>query len=75
MLLRQCIFSDVYIEANVIQNTSIPGIICAVVLLIVLLLLIFLRKRILIAIALIKESSRYGVIYCIVLFFEILKYP
>ena len=36
------------------------GIICAVVLLIVLLLLIFLRKRILIAIALIKESSRYS---------------
>ena len=36
------------------------GIVCAVVLLIVLLLLIFLRKRILIAIALIKESSRYS---------------
>lgn len=39
---------------------SLPVIILCVVEVIIILLLIFLRKRILIAIALIKEASRYG---------------
>uniref|UniRef100_A0AAY4DPZ9 Choline transporter-like protein n=1 Tax=Denticeps clupeoides TaxID=299321 RepID=A0AAY4DPZ9_9TELE len=56
-LLETCSFIPVC-QYSIVTKTSIPVIILAIVEVIIILLLIFLRKRILLAIALIKEASR-----------------
>ena len=60
--LGQCFFLNIKLKIELSCKCGVvsrTGIIAAVILLIILILAIFLRKRILIAVELIKEASRY----------------